>query len=164
MRKIAIAISVTLSLLFLDVGMAFGAAHGTDRPYADAGAAVLSVDLGTLTVTLAGTRNATHLGNSTWTTSNIVIDVSTLPFIGVTYDDTITAANGDTLTTTAVATIDASTLGVSPLAFSAVETITGGTGRFEGASGSFAVTGSVELDLTTFTGVLMFTSTGTISY
>jgi hypothetical protein len=164
MRKIAVALSVVLSLVVLNVGVAVGATHGSDRPYKDAGAAILSIDLGTGTVALAGTRHATHLGNSTWTASNILIDASTLPFVGVAYDDTITAANGDTLNTTAVATIDITTLGLSPLAFSAVETITGGTGRFEGASGSFTVTGFVDLDLSTGTGVLTFRSTGTISY
>lgn len=164
MRKIAIALSLMLSVVALDVGVALAAANGTDRPYADTGSAVLSIDLGTLTVALAGTRHATHLGLSTWTTSNVAIDLSNLPLIGVTFDDDITAANGDVLYTTAVATIDASTLGVSPLAFSAVETITGGTGRFEGASGSFAGTGSVDLDLSTLTGLLTFTSTGAISY
>ena len=164
MRKIAVALSVVLSLVVLDVGVAVGASHGTDRPYTDTGTAILSIDLGTGTVALAGTRHATHLGNSTWTAANIVIDASNLPLVGVTYEDTITAANGDTLTTTAAATIDISTLGTSPLAFLAVETITGGTGRFEGASGSFTVTGFVDLDLSTGTGVLTFTSSGAISY
>jgi len=164
MRKIAAALSVVLSLVVLNVGVAVGASNGSDRPYADTGSAVLSIDLGSGTVALAGTRHATHLGISTWTASNVLIDASALPLVGVTYDDTITAANGDTLNTTAVATIDTSTLGVSPLAFSAFETITGGTGRFEGASGSFTVTGFVDLDLSTATGVLTFTSTGTISY
>jgi hypothetical protein len=164
MHKIAIALSLVLSLVALDVGVARGDAHGTDRPYADTGSAVLSIDLNNLTVALAGTRHATHLGLSTWTTSNIVIDLSNLPLIGVTYDDTIVAANGDELYTTAVATIDASTLGVSPLAFSAEETITGGTGRFEGASGSISSAGLVDLDLSTFSGALTFTSAGTISY
>jgi len=164
MRKIAVAFSVVLSLVVLNVGVAVGARNGSDRPYADTGTAVLSIDLGSGTVALAGTRHATHLGNATWTAANIVIDASTLPLVGVTYDDTITAANGDTLNTTAVATIDITTLGVSPLAFLAFETITGGTGRFEGASGSFTVTGFVDLDLSTGTGVLTFTSSGAISY
>ena len=164
MRRITALLAIVVSLMVASAGVASAAAKGTNRPYKDKGSATLSVDLGSGTVSLAGQRNATHLGKSTWTTSNLAIDASNLPIVGVTYDDTITAANGNTLTTTAVATIDASTLGVSPLAFSAVETITGGTGRFAHASGSFTVTGSVNLDLTTGSGVLTFTSKGKISY
>lgn len=164
MRKIVATFSAVLLLTMLDVGAAVGAANGTNRPYMDSGSAVLSFNLIAGTVALAGTRNATHLGLSTSTASNVAIDLSGLPIIAVTFDDTITAANGDELYTSATATIDASTLGVSPLAFSDVETIVGGTGRFDGATGSFSSTGSVNLDLSTFTGVLTFASTGSMSY
>jgi hypothetical protein len=161
MRKLTALLAVVLSLTVVSVGVASGAAKGTDRPYKDKGSATL--DLSDITnVSITGTRNATHLGKSTWTTSNVVIDLSQLGngIVGVTYDDTITAANGDTLTTTAVATINVSDLTGPPLPFSAVETITGGTGRFAGASGTFTVTGSVDI----ITQVLTFTSAGSISY
>lgn len=165
MRKVAAAISAMLSLTVLDAGVALGAAHGTNRPYADSGSAILSINLATFEVALAGTRNATHLGLSTSTASNVILDLSQLGqnIIGVIFDDTIVAANGDALYTTATATIDISNLD-EPLAFSADETITGGTGRFEGANGSFTSTGSVTLDLAAGTGVLTFMSTGAISY
>jgi hypothetical protein len=166
MRKIAAAFSALLLLTVFNAGAALGAANGTNRPYNDSGSAILSINLATLEVALAGTRNATHLGLSTSTASNVMIDLSGLGqnLIGVTFNDTITAANGDELYTTATSTIDISNLGTGPLAFSAVENITGGTGRFDGASGSFTSTGSVTLDLSTGTGLLTFKSTGTISY
>jgi hypothetical protein len=166
MRKIIAASLGLLLLTVLDAGAALGAANGTNRPYKDSGSAILSIDLQTLGVALAGTRNATHLGLSTSTASNVMIDLSGLGqgLIGVIFDDTITAANGDELHTTATSTIDISTLGTGPLAFSSVENITGGTGRFDGATGSFTSTGSVTLDLSTGTGLLTFQSAGTISY
>jgi hypothetical protein len=160
MRKLTALLAIVLSLSVVSVGVASGAAKGTARPYKDKGSATF--DLSDITnIQINGTRNATHLGKSTWTASNIQVDLSQLGagIVGVTYDDTITAANGDTLTTTAVATIDISTL-PAPLGFSAVETIDGGTGRFAQASGSFTVSGSV--DINTF--VLTFTSTGSITY
>jgi hypothetical protein len=161
MRKLTALFALVLSLTVVSVGVASGAVKGTSRPYKDKGSAVIDA----ATFSIAGTRNATHLGNSTWATSNVAIDLSNLGnnIVGVTYDDTITAANGDTLTTKAVATIDISALGVSPLPFAAVETITGGTGRFVGASGSFKVTGLVDL-FAVPAPTLTFTSTGTISY
>ena len=160
MRKITALLALVLSLLVATVGVASGATQGTDRPYHDKGSATL--DLSDLSnITIDGTRIATHLGESTWHASNVGLDLSRLGegLVGVTYDDTITAANGDTVTTTAVATIDINTL-PAPLVFSAVETITGGTGRFAGASGHIDVTGSVDIN----TQILTFTSTGSISY
>jgi len=162
MRKLTALFALVLSLTVVSVGVASGAAKGTNRPYKDKGSAVIDA----ATFSIAGTRNATHLGNSTWATSNVAIDLSNLDtkIVGVTYDDTITAANGDTLTTKAVATIDISTLPLGiPLPFAAVETITGGTGRFVGASGSFKVTGLVDL-FAVPAPTLTFTSTGSISY
>ena len=56
---------------------------------------------------------------------------------------TFTAANGDILTTTVAGTATPTS---SPSAFTVAEThtITGGTGRFAGARGSFIVTRSVD--------------------
>lgn len=169
MRKIAAAFSAMLLMTVLPAGMALGAANGTNRPYTDSGSAILTINLATLQVALAGTRNATHLGLSTSTASNVAIDLSGLGsgVIGVNYDDTITAANGDNVYTTATVTIDISNLlagSTDPLPFSVVENITGGTGRFDGASGSFTSTGTATLSLATGTGVLSFQSAGTISY
>jgi hypothetical protein len=168
MRKIAVAFSAMFLVTVVAPGVTLGAANGTDRPYADSGSAILSINLATLEVALAGTRNATHLGLSTAEASNVTIDLSQLGqnLIGVIFDNTITAADGDELYTTAAATIDITPIlsGGTSLPFSDVEDIAGGTGRFEGASGSFGSTGSVTLNLATGTGVLTFTSTGTISY
>jgi len=88
---------------------------------------------------LLATGNATHLGRFTMDYSHRV-NLLTLAGIGTA---TVTAANGDTLTTTVEGTATPTS---SPTAFTVVEThtITGGTGRFAGARGSFVVTRSVD--------------------
>src|SRR5437762_1748908 len=78
-----------------------------------------------------GTGNATYLGKYT---EHVVmqINIPTLSSMGAA---TFTAANGDTLSASVVG--QATRMG--PTALSIVEdyTITGGTGRFAGATGSF---------------------------
>ena len=89
------------------------------------------------TAHLLASGNATHLGRFTMDYTH---RVTGLNGIGAA---TFTAANGDTLTTTAEGM---ATPASSPTAFTVVEnhTITGGTGRFAGASGSFILTRSVD--------------------
>jgi hypothetical protein len=83
--------------------------------------------------------NATHLGRFTMDYSHRV-NLLTLAGIGMA---TFTAANGDTLTTTVEGTATPTS---SPTAFTVAEThtITGGSGRFAGARGSFIVCRSVD--------------------
>jgi hypothetical protein len=85
-------------------------------------------------VLIEGTGNATHLGQFTVEIPHVV-SFATMTG-GGSYD--FTAANGDRLT--AVFTGEASLTG-TPDVLSIVETasITGGTGRFAGATGSFTV-------------------------
>ncbi len=97
-----------------------------------------------------------HLGRTTAVAEEIV--TFTGPTTAIASNSTIyTAANGDQLfvnwsgTSTNVGVIHS---------FSGPETITGGTGRFAGASGSTWVSGFANV--ATLTG--QFTSTGTISY
>jgi hypothetical protein len=93
-----------------------------------------------------------------------MIDLSQLGdgIVGVSYVDTITAANGDTLITDAVAELNIND--IDNVLFSAVETVTGGTGRFTGASGSFDVTGTVLLDAQAGAGLILIASSGSIGY
>ena len=93
-----------------------------------------------LSSVLKGTGNATHLGSFTVIKMDFVnlvtsIDLGSLAF---------TAANGDILT--ADFTGQASPT-VTPGVLSVVETafISGGTGRFAGATGSFIITRSFDL-------------------
>jgi len=88
---------------------------------------------------LLANGNATHLGRFTMDYSHRV-NLLTLAGTGTAV---FTAANGDTLTTTVEGTATPTS---SPTAFTVVEThtVTGGTGRFAGATGSFVVTRSVD--------------------
>jgi hypothetical protein len=88
---------------------------------------------------LLANGNATHLGRFTMDYSHRV-NLLTLAGTGIAV---FTAANGDTLTTSVEGTATPTS---SPTAFTVVEThtVTDGTGRFAGATGSFLVTRSVD--------------------
>jgi hypothetical protein len=101
-----------------------------------------------------GTGTATHLGKFT---EHVTLQVNLLTESG-TGTATFTAANGDTLT----ATVTGQATMTSPGVISQVEvyTITGGTGRFAGATGTFTLEGTVDLA----TGVGSGTFSGAIDH
>jgi hypothetical protein len=92
----------------------------------------------TASLTRDGTGTATHLGRYT---EHIVMTIH-LPTLSSTGTATFTAANGDTLT----ATVLGQATRTGPTSLSIVEnyTITGGTGRFADATGSFTLHSTVE--------------------
>jgi hypothetical protein len=106
----------------------------------------------TASLTRDGTGTSTYLGKYT---EHIVMTID-LPTMSSTGAATFTAANGDTVTSTVVGQAtptDATT-------FSIVEiyTITGGTGRFAGATGTFTLQSTVDettgISSGTFSGVI----------
>jgi hypothetical protein len=103
----------------------------------------------TLSVTRDGTGTATYLGKYT-EHATFQVNLLTLSAAG---SATFTAANGDTLTATLVGQATPTSPGV--LSIVEVYTITGGTGRFADATGTF----TLERTLNQATGV----STGTFS-
>jgi hypothetical protein len=85
-------------------------------------------------VVITATGNLAHLGQATITSTHLV-DRTTRTAVG-TYE--FTAANGDTLRADFVGhAMPTATPGVLAIVENA--TITGGTGRFEGATGSFTI-------------------------
>ena len=97
-----------------------------------------------------------HMGH----TIGSIEDRATLTATGplITSTGTYTAANGDQLFTTFTGT---GTLPVDGIvSYSGTETVTGGTGRFAGATGSYVREGTVNV--ATSTGV--FEISGTLSY
>lgn len=109
----------------------------------------------TLSVTREGTGTATYLGKFT---ERITLQVN-IPTGHATGVATFTAANGDTLT----ASVDGqgtptTTPGVSSIV--EVYTITGGTGRFADASGTF----TLEMILNQTTGVSSGTFSGAVDH
>jgi hypothetical protein len=101
-----------------------------------------------------GTGTATYLGRYT---EHIVMTIN-LPTLSSTGTATFTAANGDTLTATVVG--QATRTGPTTLSIVEVYTITGGTGRFADATGSF----TLESTLDQTTGVSIGTFSGAIDH
>jgi hypothetical protein len=103
-------------------------------------------------VTRDGTGTATYLGKYT---SHVTLQVNVLT-ARATGAATFTAANGDTLTTT----VDGRSTLIAPGVLSIVEvyTVTGGTGRFADAIGTFTggiiVTQATGVSTGTFSGVI----------
>ena len=85
-----------------------------------------------------GTGTATYLGRYT---EHITMEIN-IPTLSSTGAATFTAANGDTLT----ATVAGQATRTSPTALSIVEvyTISGGTGRFADATGSFTLESTLD--------------------
>lgn len=119
-----------------------------------------------IVVTTTGTGNALHLGLSSVT---VVMSVGWFcqstpcsgPFAGT---GTVTAANGDAVYLTYSGTFDAPDPLPTWNAMTGTYTVTGGTGRFEGATGSGAISAEEELlDLAGSHYILMHFN-GTITY
>lgn len=107
---------------------------------------------GTILINLVGTGNATHLGRFTLThQATVVFATGTSSGTG-----TWTAANGDQLFTT-ITGQSVNTAGI--LAIVETHTITGGTGRFVGASGTIIL----HRSLNPATGISSASITGTIN-
>ena len=138
-------------------GTATTAVHGAQsRPFKgrlDGTVTVTPLEPPMANVFIAAAGTATHLGR-------FEVEIPHLVNFATAIGEgtfTFTAANGDQLTATFTGTADTST----PI-FSIVEhaTITGGTGRFEDASGSFTVHRSYDVAAGTTTGFIE----GTIVY
>lgn len=109
--------------------------------------------------TYTATGTAAHLGAITETGTYCVVGEVSPGVLQLAGEGTQVAANGDTISFTFEEVVDLTT---NPLTGAATFTITGGTGRFAGATGggTFASTGTAEG--TTFD--LEIEYTGTIAY
>jgi hypothetical protein len=106
------------------------------------------------TITREGTGTATYLGRYT---EHVTAQINVLTMHGI-GSATFTAANGDTLSASDVG--QATRIGPTMLSIVEVYTITGGTGRFADATGSFTLESTVEQT----TGVSTGTFTGAIDH
>ena len=106
------------------------------------------------TITREGTGTATYLGRYT---EHVTAQINVLT-MAATGAATFTAANGDTLSASVVG--QATRIGPTTLSIVEVYTITGGTGRFADATGSFTLHSTVEQT----TGVSTGTLSGTIDH
>jgi hypothetical protein len=142
LRASLAAVAVALVAL---TGVAAPASAGTQVPFngrVQGAETSTLIDATHLSVTRENTGNATHLGRFT-AVEHFVVDLTTLSATGT---EVFTAANGDTVTAD---TFGQATpiLGTPNLSLEEFVTITGGTGRFAGATGS--TTGQRVLNGTT---------------
>jgi hypothetical protein len=110
-------------------------------------------------IDLQGTCHYSHLGLTTVSAVQIAIPQpdGSLRIVNTAL---YTAANGDELYATFVGTGFLTATGVT---FSGIETYTGGTGRFDNASGASTLAGSATFTAPT-SGVGQFSGDGTLSY
>ncbi len=159
LRRLIFLSSLVLAVAALSPAAALGAAKGTDRPLKGTVTAATRDNLATLTGEVDGTFLFTHLGKGTFH-EDITFNFTGYPAFTYTGTGTFVAANGDKLFATVAGTN-------RPFELTLVSTITGGTGRFADASGTFTthehgVFGSQVgvIQRNTFTG----TTEGQISY
>jgi hypothetical protein len=106
-----------------------------------------------LTVGFEGTGVATHLGRMTGLATNCTtFDLAgdAVPILDG--EATFAAADGSTITATYAGAQDAPVDGVA--AYENTATVTGGTGRFADASGSWTISGAVDFNTGAITGFL----------
>ena len=114
------------------------------------------------TVTATATGNYTHLGNTTWLAEATAAGASDCGGFTTTEEDTFTAANGDQIFASATG-VACPTSNPNMIHVTASAIITGGTGRFAHASGSYTIQLTLAFATAT-TGTLSGTSTGTVNY
>lgn len=143
MRKSVVSIAIALVLVIVLAGMAYAApAAQTPVPFKGSLQAVESyeVNVPTLLVQGSGSGNATHLGRYS-ISYGVVVDLVTASGPASAH---LVAANGDSLYAEGHGqATETGTPGVNQIV--ETYTITGGTGRFTGASGSFTVRRIVDL-------------------
>jgi hypothetical protein len=135
LRRLICLSSLVLAVAAISAASALGKAKGADRPLSGTSTATVIIDLATGLGTGDGSGQLSHLGRVTVHddfTSFTFTGPNTFSFTGT---ETIVAANGDKLFATTAATGTLTAAGSDVV--TTVETITGGTGRFADASGTF---------------------------
>lgn len=155
---------LVLAIAALGPSAAVAKQGGTDRPVAatESGTIVVDVASGAFVVDVAGTRS--HLGKVTAHYAGVATPTGS-GTISISGSGVEVAANGDRLyaTLSGSATLDAALNAEGSL----VNTFTGGTGRFEDASGVETGTFSMStrsFDGTTLTSAMSLSLAGTLSY
>jgi hypothetical protein len=147
---VALVAALTVSLAIAAVG-----AEAAETPFkGTANAVETGQGFPIRSATREGTGTATYLGNFT---EHIVMQINLLTMHGTGFA-TFTAANGDILS----ASVDGQATRTGPTEISTVEnyTITGGTGRFADATGTFTLENVLEQT----TGVSSGTFSGAIDH
>jgi len=116
-------------------------------------------DAESIEITLAGTGTLAHLGRTDITARNCSVgDLSIGPALIRGGTATLTAADGSTITVTYEGNQEAPEGNLTE--FTTTHTVTGGTGRFANASGTWNIAGTVDLS----TGQLLGEVSGWLGY
>jgi hypothetical protein len=163
-RGLLVLMSLLVALAVIAPVPATAKRGGTDRPLQGSGSATALVDVATGVSSNQGTARLSHLGKTTFSLDFLVTLIGP-PTNLIEGTGTFVAANGDALFVSFTGTSELSPSGASDetLAF----TITGGTGRFADASGTFTVRNHsepVSIAGTLLTLQQTFTLEGRISY
>jgi len=163
MRRFMIILAL-LAVAATSPAAAFGKAKGSDRPVSGTGSSTTDVNLAAGTGSVEGSGQLSHLGRFTFTNDISSFKLTGPDTFGLTLTAALVAANGDKMCTAATAT---GTLTPTGSETTLVSTITGGTGRFAGASGTLTSKISsviVSTDGTSLTTRDTETHRGRISY
>jgi hypothetical protein len=151
MRRFTIILAL-LAVAGVSPAAALGKAKGTDRPLSGTSSSTTTLDLATGTGSVAGSGQLSHLGRFTFTNDITSFTLTGADTFNLTLTAILVAANGDKVCTAATAT---GTLTPTGSDATLVSTITGGTGRFAGASGTLTTKISSEIVSTVGTTVTL---------
>jgi hypothetical protein len=163
MRKAIMIVGLILALGILAPATALGKVGGTERPANGNASGTTTVDLGTLGFVTDATGVSAHLGKSTFHLDGVITPTGPDTFT-LAGSVVAVAANGDELFGTFSGTGAATASGSEG---TTTTTFSGGTGRFENASGSISGPFTqvfISSDGTTSTFATDFSFRGTISY
>jgi len=160
-------ILVPAILAVLAVLRAFPAAFAThSRPLngSFSGSFTITSTMPTTKATITATGHFEHLGMTTFEGKAAATGMSECGGFTATEQETFTAANGDQIFASAT-DVACPTSNPNVIHVTASATITGGSGRFAHASGSFTTdVSAMAASPTATTGTISGTSTGTITY
>ena len=162
LRKLVLLSGLVLAGVVMTPAAATGAAKGTGRPLTGTLATTTTISLVTGVASNVSSGQISGLGQVSGSSDEQFVLVPANGFMW-TGTGTVIAANGDKLFTTISG---AGTFG-PPLQSTRVDTITGGTGRFADASGTFtytSISGSQSIVGSTETTLNNATIKGSISY
>ncbi len=167
MKRFGLFLFVALTVVGLSGGTAFG--NPNNRPFktvaSGTGTLAYGCEDACLTATFVGHATSSHLGTGAWSA------VLTVPFSGAypsgsgvcapaTGTATLTAANGDDVNFTYTGTVCAAgDIFTSAHSFTGTYSITGGSGRFDDASGTGNITAGDD-----GAGNAFMSDSGTIAY
>jgi hypothetical protein len=137
-RRLFALVGLTLlATIAISPAAARAAAKGSDRPLTGTTTGTLTVSLPSGATTSSFTGNFSHLGATTGGDAATIVLTSPATFT-YTGTDSLVAANGDKVFSTF--TGSGAFTSATTIESTQVNTITGGTGRFADASGTFTVT------------------------